>query len=98
MAAHGSALPNHLDDVRRRRRRLLILRAWTLGAAAAAVCLGTAALAAWLVRPEGWTLVGLTAVAALAAAGLLIRAWWPTRRRPSDLQIARLVEERNGGL
>src|SRR5690242_3956357 len=98
MADHDSDLRHHLDDVRQRRRRLLTRRAWTVGAAAAAVCLGTAAIAAWLVRPEGWALVGLTILAVLAATGLGVRAWWPTRRRPSDLQIARLVEERSGGL
>ena len=98
MADHGSDPGAHLDDVRRRRRRLLMRRAWTLGAAAAAVCLGTAALAAWLVRPG-------------AGPSSVMRSRWPRWPRPAadprlvadpapaaDLQIARLVEERNGGL
>ena len=73
-------------------------RAWMMGAGGAA----TAVLAGWgtvaLVAGEGIPLVVVTALVLLTATFALARAWWATRLRPSDRQVARLIEERESDL
>jgi hypothetical protein len=87
-----------LSSVRRRWTERAVFRAWTLGALAAAVVLLAGYGAVLAVAREGASLIFATAVTAAAALFALIQAFWPLRRRPTDRQIARYVEERAPGL
>jgi hypothetical protein len=87
-----------LAGVRARWQRQALLAAWTLGAATAAALLLVGLLAVWLIASEGVPLVivaGVVAALALASLGMALQ---PLRTPPSDRQIARLIEERAGGL
>lgn len=87
-----------LADVRRRWARRAWLRAWTLGAATAAAMLLVGVFTVWLVARDGVPLVlAVGAVLAMAVVSLVC-ALLPLRRRPTDRQIARFIEERTGGL
>ena len=87
-----------VTEVRRRWTRRSLLRAGTLGASAAAVVL----LAGWgatiLLAREGLPLLVVSVVVLLMAAFAIGGAWWVARARPSDGQVARLIEERDGTL
>lgn len=87
-----------LDDVARRRDDLARHRAWTAGAAVAAVALGAAAFAAWLTAPAGLALVALMGVAALLAIVAIVLAWRTRPLATTARQLARLLEETHGGL
>ncbi len=98
MADGLHALQSYLEEVSRRRAALAWRQAWTLGAgAAAAVLLVTTALIR-LLGPGDLPLLGLVAAALVSAAVALAVALWPLRATPTPLQVARLVEERHGGL
>ncbi len=87
-----------LAEVRRRWTRRTRLGAWTVGASAAAVILVVGLAAIWLVASEGLSLsVAALLIAALAGVTLAAAAW-PIRHPPSDLQLARYIEEQSGGL
>ncbi len=83
-----------LTDVRRRWTLRSLLRAWTLGAAAAALirrgrlrrhpARGARRPSAGVHRPS-------SSVSFVGA--ILVYTLWPFRRRPTDSQIARLIEE-----
>ena len=87
-----------LDGLRRRWQALTRLRVSARQAAAVALIAG----AAWAVdaatSPTGLALVGLFAVAIVAAIAAVIGLQAPLRRPPSDRQLARLAEEQNGAL
>jgi hypothetical protein len=87
-----------LTEVRRRWTLRSVLRAATLGAAAAAVAVLTGWGATLLVAREGIPLLIVSTIVLLIAAFACAAALWQTRRRPTDNQLARLVEERDGGL
>lgn len=87
-----------LSGVRRRWATRARLQAWTLGAAVAAVLLCAGWGATRLVATDGLSLVLTVGFVTLAALAALAAALWPLRRRPTDTQIARFIEERSGGL
>ncbi|MGE3273822.1 MAG: hypothetical protein AB7O67_01835 [Vicinamibacterales bacterium] len=87
-----------LAEVRRRWTRREVAGAWTLGAAAATALLLTGLVAVTLVARAGLPLVLTTGLVTLLAVAALVRALWPLRRRPTDLQFAHYIEERAGGL
>jgi hypothetical protein len=98
MAGGGpQALGAFLDDIARRRSTLARRRAFSQGGAvAAAVLLVTAAILR-LAAPGHLLLVAVVVVALGAALAALVVALWPAPAT-STLQLARLVEERHGGL
>jgi hypothetical protein len=87
-----------LTEVRRRWTRRSLLRASTLGTLAAAVVV----LAGWgttiVLAREGLPLLTVAIVVLLVSVFALGRAFWAARGRPTDLQVARLIEERDGEL
>ena len=87
-----------LTEVRRRWTRRSLLRAGRLGALAAALVV----LAGWgatiVVAREGLPLLTVAIVVLLVSAFAIGRAFWAARGRPSDRQVARLIEERDGEL
>lgn len=87
-----------LNEVRRRWMRRSLWRAAMLGSAAAATALFAGWAAVGLVAREGVPLLVATTIAVLIAAFALVSAFWALPRRPSDRQVARLVEERADGL
>jgi hypothetical protein len=87
-----------LTEVRRRWTGRTWLRAVALGAAVAAVILSAGWAAVALVATDGMPLALTLGFVAIAAVAVVARALWPLRRGPSDRQLARLIEERTGGL
>jgi uncharacterized protein DUF4175 len=87
-----------LTDIRRRWMRRFVLRAWALGATAAATVVLVALGATLLVARDGLPLVFVAGVATITSVAAIAFALWPCRQRPTDSQIARLVEERNPDL
>jgi hypothetical protein len=83
-----------LTDVRRRWTLRALLRAWTVATAAAAVILAAGIASTMLVARDGAPLLFTTALISTLAIGTIAYAFWPFRRRPTDVQIARLIEER----
>ncbi|MDH4064403.1 MAG: hypothetical protein OEW19_08375, partial [Acidobacteriota bacterium] len=91
-------LPALLAEVRRRWVRRVRLGAWTVGAGTAAALFGVGWFTVWLLASEGLALAFVAlAVAALVLVTLGAAARRP-RQPPSDLQIARYIEEQAGGL
>jgi hypothetical protein len=94
----AQALRAWLDHLRRRWQVLTGLGVLARAAAAVAIVALAAWLADWLAAPVGAMLVlvfGVAFVVAAAAVYLLVR---PLRTPPSDLQLARLAEERDASL
>jgi hypothetical protein len=87
-----------LAEVRRRWLRRVRLSAWTTGAAAAAAVLAVGLLAVWIAASEGLALAFVAFAVTLLALVILAAAVRPVREPPTDLQVARLIEERAGGL
>lgn len=87
-----------LGTVRARWSRRAFLRAWMLGAFAAAAMLMVGVLAVWLIAREGIPLVIVVATVAAAAGVTLACALLPLRQPPTDRQMARFIEEQAGGL
>lgn len=98
MSERRVELQQLLTEVRRRWTRRSWLRAWTLGATVAAVLLLTGWAATSLLATDGMPLAITLAFVSVAASVGCVRALWPLRRTPSDLQLARFIEERSGGL
>src|SRR5215208_6455282 len=94
----GNELRAILASVRARWARRAFLRAWMLGAAAAAAMLVVGVLAVWLIAQEGIPLVIVVTTVATVAGVALSFALLPLRRPPTDRQIARFIEEQAGGL
>ncbi len=93
-----STLRAFLADVSGRRSTLAWRRGWTTGAAAAALALAATRGALDVVAPTGGAFVLLVALGALVATSALVVALRAARVSSTDLRLARLVEERFGGL
>jgi hypothetical protein len=91
-------LQSVLSNVRRRWTQRALLRAWTLGAIAAAAVLLAGLGAVLIVAREGFSLLFTVTVVAVGALFALGRALWPLRRKPTDRQLARFIEERSPDL
>ncbi|MCC7034168.1 MAG: hypothetical protein IT179_15205 [Acidobacteria bacterium] len=87
-----------LAEVRRRWTRRVRLAAWTAGAAAAAVIFGVGLFTVWLLASEGLALAVVSLLVTALALVTVAAAARPLRRPPSDLQLARYIEEQAGGL
>lgn len=92
------ALRTVLDDIARRRAALSWRRAFTVGAGLAAVVLLVTGAALRLGAPGPLLLLAAAVVSAVAAAAALGVSLWSARGSATPLQVARLVEERHGGL
>ncbi len=98
MADELTTLRAFLADIAGRRSALAWRRGWTTGAAAAGVALaGTRGVLA-LTAPTGVLFVVVTALGVVVAAVALAVALRAARGSSTELQLARLVEERWGGL
>ncbi len=98
MSERAVQLQAILSDIRRRWTLRSVLRAWTLGAAAATTVVLTGLGASMLVAREGIPLVLTAGIVLVLATFALIRALCPFRHPPSDAQLARFIEEREAGL
>lgn len=87
-----------LAEVRRRWTQRAVLRSWMIAAVAAAIVVFAGLIAVLVVAREGLPLVVTVAVVSFAALFALVRAFWSLRKRPTDKQLARYIEERFGGL
>jgi hypothetical protein len=93
MDGRYSELSAFVRSVRNRWRTMSALRAVTLAASSAALIVGLALVAQFLVSPEGGALVALWV--AVAVASLMAVGWFaiPLRRGPTEHQVARYIEE-----
>ena len=98
MSERPNQLRTILDEVRRRWTRRSLLRAATLGAAAAAAVVLAGWAATALVARQGLPLLLVAALVVPTALFVLARAFWSLRHAPTDRQIARLIEERENRL
>ena len=98
MADELTSLRTFLADIARRRSALAWRRGWTTGALSAALVLATTRLAVALAAPTGAAFALLVALGAVVAALALTVALRAVRGSSTDRQLARLVEERFGGL
>ena len=98
MADQAGELQAILATVRARWSRRAFLRAWSIGAGAAAGMLLAGLLAVLLIAQEGIPLVFVVATVGIFAGIALSFALQPLRKPPSDRQIARFIEEQAGGL
>ncbi|HMJ86212.1 MAG TPA: DUF4175 family protein [Vicinamibacterales bacterium] len=90
----NEAVRELIDRVRKRWRAQRLFEATVRGALAASAAVGVALVAArWSTGAPG-LLAFVVAVALLLAAAALGRAFWPLRRSPGDIQVARFIEER----
>jgi hypothetical protein len=87
-----------LAEVRRRWTRGVRLSAWSTGAIAATMFLGVGGLTVWLLASEGLPLAFVVLLVLGVVVATLATALRPPRRPPSDVQLARFIEERAGGL
>ena len=85
-----------LAGIRRRWFALTALESSARAMLAAAVPILLATGVARVLGARGWNLVGLMAVAGLAAAAIVLRVFLRMPSRPDDCQVARFVEERSG--
>ena len=98
MGDRAGELQAILATVRARWSRRAFLRAWSIGAWAAAGMLMVGLLAVLLIAQEGIPLVFVVAIVGIFAGIALSFAVLPLRQPPSDRQIARFIEEQAGGL
>jgi hypothetical protein len=90
----NDAVRELIDRVRKRWRAQRLFEATVRGALAASAAIGVALVAArWSTGAPGLLAFALAAALLLAAAALG-RAFWPLRRSPGDIQVARFIEER----
>jgi hypothetical protein len=85
-----------LAGIRRRWFALTALESSARAALMAAVPILLAAGVARAIGAKGWSLVGLMAVAGIAAAAVVLRVILRMPSRPDDRQVARFAEERSG--
>src|SRR5262245_12222705 len=83
-----------LAGIRRRWFALTALESSARAGLMAALPILLAAGAARIVGAKGWSLVGLMAVAGIAAVAVVVRVFLRMPSRPDDRQVARFVEER----
>ncbi|MGE0815592.1 MAG: hypothetical protein AB7O28_07535 [Vicinamibacterales bacterium] len=98
MADELTTLRALLDDIARRRASLAWRRGWAAGAVAAAVALAGARVAVALAAPDGLALLAVVGIGVVVAGLALAVALAGARAASTPLQVARLVEERLGGL
>jgi hypothetical protein len=98
MAHRQDELASVLAEVRRRWTRRARLSAWAVGTLAAAMLLGVGGLTVWLLASEGLPLAFVVVIVLAAVAVTLVAAGRPVAQPPSDLQLARFIEEQAGGL
>jgi hypothetical protein len=98
MADELTTLRAVLDDIARRRATLAWRRGWVMGALVAAAVLAAARLALWAFEPTGASFLLLIALALVVATAALAVALRSTRVATTPVQVARLLEERLGGL
>ena len=83
-----------IDRVRTRWRAQRLFEATVRGALAAAAAIGVALVAARWSAGAPTRLAFLIGISLVLAAAALGRAFWPLRRSPGDIQVARFIEER----
>ena len=93
MGSQRAELTALVGRVRNRWRAVTILRLWTRAAGAAAVVLACAAIAHRVLQPAPTGLVALWVAAAVVVIGAFVWCLASLRRAPSDLTVARFVEE-----
>jgi len=98
MDAHEHAVGALLSQVRERLWRNSRRRLWTVGLAAASVALAIGRLVTWWVAGEGVPLVVAVVAMLLAVAAVLRATALSMPAAPTVRAVARLVEERTGGL
>ncbi|HEY8460717.1 MAG TPA: hypothetical protein VIM99_10075, partial [Blastocatellia bacterium] len=99
MNNRSEQLTGVISAVRRRRNLLIVLRGAAITIAVTAAMLVIAALAAYRFRFSAVALVSLRIFAILSVAVAVYFALVrPLRRRASDAQLARLVEEKHPGI
>jgi hypothetical protein len=87
-----------LDRVRARWRRLVVSHVVARAALGVAGALGVALMLSALVRQSPVGLAMVAGLAVLGAVGAVVWAVWPALDVPSDLRVARFIEERDGTL
>lgn len=92
------ALRTVLDDIARRRAALSWRRAFTIGAGLAAAVLLVTGAALRLSAPGELVLVATVGLGLAVAIAAVVVSLWSARGATTPIQIARLVEERHGGL
>jgi hypothetical protein len=99
MSEHGRILEQTIRDFRRRRTGLLVLRGLALSLGLLSLLLLVTGVVAWQFRGQEW-MVPLLRFLTAGGVGLAVylTLWRPLRRRVSDRQIARYLEERTEGL
>jgi hypothetical protein len=98
MDAHYEAIRELIRRARARWRALTLFRATIHGTLAAAAVLLIAVVAVRWVHPAPAALLVIAAVALALAVGSLLWAAAPLRVVPSDLRVARFIEEREPSL
>src|SRR5262245_11483429 len=99
MTNRSEQLTGVISAVRKRRNLLIVLRGSAITIAATATMLVIAALAAYRFRFSTAALVSLRIFAVLSVvAAVYFALVRPLRRRVSDAQLARLVEEKHPGV
>ncbi|MEP7117677.1 MAG: hypothetical protein ABI880_08850, partial [Acidobacteriota bacterium] len=98
MAEELTTLRTFLADIAGRRSTLAWRRGWTTGALIAAFALGSTRVALALLAPTGAAFLAVVAIGAAVAIAALVAALRAARVRSTELQVARLVEERVDGL
>ena len=98
MADELTTLRAVLDDIARRRAALAWRRGWVMGALMAATALAAVRLAIWAVAPTGASFLLLIALGLIVAVAALVVALRAARLATTPVQVARLLEERLGGL
>ncbi|MPY86398.1 MAG: DUF4175 family protein [Luteitalea sp.] len=94
MNDRGPTFLTILDEVRRRWRRVAWLRVMTRVLLVAAVAVVLLAIMDRTWAPTTDRLARLTAIIGVVVAAAAVYCAWPYRRRPTDRDVARLVEER----
>ncbi len=98
MADELTTLRAVLDDIARRRAALAWRRGWVTGALVAAAALATARLGVLVLAPTGGAFVALVVLAVTVATAAVVVALGAARVTSTPVQLARLLEERLGGL
>lgn len=98
MADELTTLRAVLDDIARRRATLAWRRGWVMGALVAAAVLAAARLVLWALAPTGASFLLLITLALVVATAALVVALRAGRVVTTPVQVARLLEERLGGL
>src|SRR2546422_973711 len=87
-----------IDRVRKRWRAQRLFEATVRGALAGAAAIGVGLVAIRWSEGAPLLLAATIGASLLLAAAALGCAWWPLRRSPGDIQVARFIEERAPGL